>query len=187
MNTFLMSIRPNWSEKIGNGLKLYEVRKTPLRTGDVVYVWVTKNGEGLYFDYLKKELFLFGKCAHNGLILNGTIPLKFTVGEVIEVKYIYDRFNIKDGLHFYDIQPHDLPLKACLSIDEINAYGKGKDLYFHEITNLEIFDKSMQLSDFYRTNLWASNSMLKDLDREQEKDYQVKRPPQSYMRVYLKE
>lgn len=43
-----------------------------------------------------------------------------------------------------------MPLSdLCLTLDQVNKYGKEKELFVWHIKKLEIFDKPKELSDFH--------------------------------------
>lgn len=190
-----LPIRPYYSYHIMIGDKLWEVRTYKLPTDKDIYGYVTK-GKPYFYQMFGRYTLSDNKISEFKM-LNGTVPFKFRVGEIVEVPFIYDRFQLKNGLGFYDIQPHDLPLKSCLSIDDINAYGKGKTLYFHEITNLHIFDKPMALGEFTTTPI-CENCVIKK-DGENMYYYSKDRPmwhfyfsyltkaPKSYQYVWVRE
>ena len=182
MKAILMSIRPTHSCNILNGLKTYEWRKSPLKTGDIVYGYVTK---GKPYLYKVDDTFIVDENDKGswGYVLNCTVPFRFVVGEVIKVEQfpVWENGyqNTPDYYYFYD-DNYELLQKSCLTNDDLMEYGNGKDLYAHEITQLEIFDKPMQLSDFY-TWKWETNGAHKEQFIST-----LKRAPQSYQYVYVK-
>ena len=95
--------------------------------------------------------------------LNGKIVAKFTLNEAD--KYIASSYSKNYGYyHYYRNITHKTGSKIrifdllnrenrlCLSEEEFSSYGKGKPVYAWYIDNLKIFDKSMGLNDFYRSN-----------------------------------
>ena len=65
--------------------------------------------------------------------------------------------------------------KLCLTYDEVENYGNGKDLYTWHIKQLEIFDTPKSLSDFH---VWYGG---------EESFYPLKKAPQRNVWVYTKE
>lgn len=156
MKSILISINPQPSCYILRGEKMFEVRTRILPSGYDYYGYVTKGKPFLQFNGYENQWELTkhnDKKLNNPSItqVNGKVPFKFQIGEVIEVEqecmdiYEYPR----TYAYFYD-DDNELLVKSCLINDELNDYGKGKTLYFHEITNLEIFDKPMELGEFYK-------------------------------------
>lgn len=89
--------------------------------------------------------------------------------------------------------------KMCLSYDEVKAYGKGKPLYCWHISNLKIYDKPRELSEFRKHGYnqdyerWDSlqsigvsglgDMAIKYPPEPNKDDYILKRPPQSWQYV----
>lgn len=160
MKSVLISIQPKWCEKIASGKKTIEVRKTaPKKVPFKAYVYVTKDKPYLYGDMPIKEFYLDnggykgGEC--NGIKLcNGKV-----IGEFICDKV--DEYAFHDGLTEFNSM--GLPWRTygsyliftdeyksmCLSYDELKNYGKGKPLYGWHISDLKIYDKPKELSEFF--------------------------------------
>ena len=159
----LISIRPEWAEKIASGEKTIEVRKTRpnLPTPFKVYLYVTAGS-------------LSYKCP-NGMIAhcNG--------GREVIGEFVCDR--IVDA--FWDFVPDAITREvvgsnldeldgSCLTDDEIFAYAGDREyghVYGWHISGLRLYDKPRQLEEFQRP-----------CDRDDAVKY-VKRPPQSWMYV----
>lgn len=160
----LISINPEWAQKILCGEKTVEIRKTAPKC-DLpidVYIYVTKpkhrytiggtdyeTGEySRYYNGCTDELYKlpdgtikFGDSCELMLyenyssdnFLNGKVVARFTLKEVEKVKYFADWTEM-----------------SCLTEDDLYGYSnKGKaQLYAWHISELQIFDKPMQLSNF---------------------------------------
>ena len=199
MKALLLSVRPEHAINILKGEKTLELRKSvPKGYKGWVYVYVTKG---------KLYLWSYGRIKENSNwewetiyqltqpyharfsdALNGTIPFRFWFDEYISYKYYAD-----DNTYFVK-RLQDLGYGAegvlkrlCLTRDEFKEYGQGKDLYAWHIKNLGIFPKPMQLGEFYKTNLWATEEMIENIRPSWRKPYCVKKAPQSYMYVYVRE
>ena len=173
----LISIRPQWAEKIASGEKTIEVRKTRpnLPTPFKAYLYVTAGS-------------LSYKCP-NGMIAhcNG--------GREVIGEFVCDR--IVDA--FWDFVPDAITREvtgsnlevldgSCLTDEEIFAYtgcwGSGH-VYGWHVSNLRLYDKPRQLGDFSRPchhedcdgRLWIGTC------EECAADRRIKRPPQSWMYV----
>ena len=158
MNEIMLSIRPKWCELIASGQKTIEMRKTKPKC-DVpfkVYIYCTKqrvNGE-ILLTYDKK---IEGR--NKGFRDGGDIPLAGKViGEFICDKTIFVYMDYFDYPN-YDISD-DVLRETCLSRSMLFDYAKGKPVYGWHISDLIIYDKPIDLSDFG-----------------------IKRPPQSWCHV----
>ena len=149
MKSVLISIRPEWCEKIVNGKVTIEVRKSaPKEFPFKAYIYCTKaKSKWRYSDYV-------------GAYVNSKDEIVYAqqhiIGEFV-CDYIYE-WEKKDRLELIGICPtvrasymifvDDLE-KTCLTYDELDEYGKGKTLYGWHISDLKIYDKPKELSKFY--------------------------------------
>ena len=147
MKAIMISIKPKWVAKILNGEKTIEIRKTMPKC-DLpidVYIYCTKNGGWLtrWYDPKTKER---GYCGYNkeNNNLNGKVVAKFTLNKVEEMYYCDEEY----------LKP------SCLNIDELFDYLKEKVGYAWHISNLEIFDKPKELSEFNQK--WYCKGLGKD-------------------------
>lgn len=171
MKSVLISTRPKWCKKIcheigkdENGKPIYEkrieVRKSaPKKVPFKAYIYCTKehaNEIVLLKDY--KNRFSFGDYRkaddHFYTIVNGEVIGEFICDRIDEYKYVYcDHPEIgypvgyDCGDNWYDIDDEDLQ-KACLTEEEFKRYGNGKLLYGWHISDLKIYDKPKELSEF---------------------------------------
>lgn len=203
MKAILISIRPQWCEKIASGKKTIEVRKSaPKEVPFKAYIYCTKSDRYLLDSDCDGSMFCWDKKSHH-------YPFKFekdheelfngrVLGEFICDKI--DTYNYHKGLTRFGgelglpIGTYDSYLifeddyKAmCLSYDEVKDYGKGKPLYGLHISDLKIYDKPKELSEFFKPC-----SQSKNLDCDWLRNHNVcacsdkkplTRPPQSYMLV----
>ena len=135
MKAVLMSIQPKWCEKIASGEKTIEVRKTrpKLETPFKCYIYCTI-GNGVKGDYL--------------------VPSGIQCGKVIGEFVCDSMYGISNFLPYND-EPHHSVLpcvleQTCLEDYEIDEYLGHKDGYGWHITDLKIYDKPKELSEFYR-------------------------------------
>lgn len=128
MKSVLISIRPQWVEKIASGQKTIEVRKTAPKceVPFKCYIYETKG------QYIK---FIHGAHTKYGYGCGKVI------GEFV-CDYVKEYTSNERGWYCYD-------LETCLLCDEIAGYGKGKTLYGWHISDLKIYDKPRELSEFY--------------------------------------
>ena len=126
MKSVLISINPKWCELIASGEKTVEVRKSrpKLETPFKVYIYETKS--------LYKPNGC--RCFYEG---RGQV-----IGEFVCEKILESFLNNNDGW-FVE--------KGCLTPEEIEKYqGDKAILYGWHITDLVIYDKPKELSEFYR-------------------------------------
>lgn len=119
----MLSIRPKWCEKIVNGEKTIEVRKTrpKLDTPFKCYIYCTLQGCN------------DGKWADR----KGNV-----IGE-----FICDRIYELAPLNH---APDDVEKQACMTREEIVNYLKGTGYGWH-ISGLRIYDKARELTEFRRS------------------------------------
>lgn len=169
MKAILISIRPKWVAKILNGDKIAEVRKTAPKdwvdflSGKTnikpmprtVFIYCTKGGKGLVWDndgksLVNPKLFPYGNdCPEHHRLLNGKVVAKFTLRKVEKLErytgvYIPETILHTDSIH----TRYSMEKKSCLSMDEIWEYTNGNGYAWH-ISDLVIFDKPKELSEFY--------------------------------------
>lgn len=170
MKAVMISIQPKWVEKIANGQKTIEVRKTrpKIDTPFKCYIYCTKGKQNMTIPLLGR--------VHNKLlwICNGKVKQTYGYeymcqddeywclnGKVIG-EFVCDRI---EEVHEYELTPSkiyyelekeriDLFLKqSCLSYGEISEYRKNlphfKPLYGWHISDLVIYDEPKELSEFY--------------------------------------
>lgn len=147
MKSVLISIRPQWVEKIASGEKTIEVRKiAPQEVPFKCYIYCTFPKKPAYTLWLNRG-------TENKFLADGKV-----IGEFICDKV--DEYNFHNGLTEFNSM--GLPLRIygsylifaddyksmCLSYDEVKNYGKGKTLYGWHISDLKIYDKPKELSEF---------------------------------------
>ncbi len=153
----LISIKPLWCDKIANGEKTIEVRKTrpKLEPPFKCYIYCTK-GEELW--KRKNKVFLGGR--YNPLIddLPDYLLNQKVIGEFICDKIYQYSTGYVDGV---DISDDDMIRFSCLSKEELCEYETSAEpkegciyhvgLYGWNISNLIIYDNPKFLGDFQIT------------------------------------
>ena len=144
MKKVLICVHPKWCELIFNGQKTIEVRRSfprQLETPFDVLVYCTKGKSFLYKNPNNGELFLDSNGGYRG----GDYEDRFLTGKVIG-SFVCDKIDeYEANERGWYIYPQD---ETCLLCDEIAHYGKGKPLYGWHISDLKIYDKPRELSEF---------------------------------------
>ena len=129
MKSVLISIRPQWCEKIASGQKTIEVRKTaPQEVPFKCYIYETQG---------RTETPWVDEDGHFIYKGRGQVIGEFICNNASELDYVYYWNN---GYEF----------ETCLTYRQVADYGKGKTLYGWHISDLKIYDRPRELSDFYR-------------------------------------
>ena len=160
----LISIHPEWCEKIINGQKTIEVRKTrpKLDTPFKCYIYECK----------RKLPLTYSQVIYPVLSVVGT-------GKVIG-EFICDRIHkfkvLGDGF-VQDWYLGDL-YRSCLSPIEVGEYiGRGQYGYSWRISDLVIYEKPKELGQFKgRKLVWRGNNHIHAYET-------ITRPPQSWRYV----
>lgn len=188
MKSVLIAIRPQWVEKIARGQKTIEVRKTaPQEVPFKAYIYETK---GQYIKFIHGAHTKYGYGC--GKVIGEFICDK--VDKIMTLQHTYYNFL---GVPLattteYCIWNDDLP-QMCLTKKEIEEYGKGKTLYGWHISDLKIYDKPRNLSEFRKPCDWnydccTCKRAKYELTKAEAKvfygcDSELTRPPQSWCYV----
>ena len=139
MKSVLIAIRPQWVEKIASGQKTIEVRKTaPKEVPFKAYIYESRNG-GHRCKHCNEKDSCYSYAPKNVGCYNGSGKVigEFICNNASELDYVYYWNN---GYEF----------ATCLTYRQVADYGKGKTLYGWHISDLKIYDRPRELSDFYR-------------------------------------
>ena len=145
----LISIRPKWAEKIANGEKTIEVRKThpKLETPFKCYIYCTIDGiKKMPKDYITENF------------ERGKVIGEFTCDRIYEIQkrgipenfdYCYLSLN-EWGNDDIAVEINAISA-SCVSKAELNAYGaRTPVLYGWHISDLHIYDTPRELVEFER-------------------------------------
>lgn len=148
MKSVLISIQPKWCELIANGKKTVEVRKTrpKLETPFKVYIYCTNNKDMLWIlkeserESRRKIVSIFtAKDVGGTTKANGKVIGEFVCDD-ISINLVGYRFGVEGYWGLKD--------GTCLSMPELMNYGHWKSLYGWHISNLVIYNKPRELSEF---------------------------------------
>ena len=161
MKSIMISIQPQYVEKILNGEKTIEIRKTKPKCElpCKVYIYCTKpkkwwafSNWGATSDELVWKIKDKVKMC-NGLEvwdddcekLNGKVIAEFMLNKVDTLERDLNDWLPKNR---YDVS-NDLLKDINLNQEQLWNYGQGKTLYAWHIDDLKIYDKPKELSEFY--------------------------------------
>ena len=170
MKSILLSIKPKYVELIASGQKTIEVRKTaPKEVPFKCYIYETQ-GQYVKFTHGAHTKYGYGR----GKVIGEFICDKVYMSLVGYMKNEPCYWDILNG--------------SCLTKDEIMNYGKWKTLYGWHISDLKIYDKPRELSEFSRPCSYSGlcfsckrTSFKKDGNLLC--NTKITRPPQSWMYV----
>lgn len=167
----LISIRPEWVEKIARGEKTIEVRKTrpKLDTPFKCYIYCTKDARDsdrlFVLNEQRRQEYggLVAVCANleerpeYHCVGNGKVIGEFTCERIYEIgkRGIPENFDYCYlSLNEWGNDDIETEIKAisasCVSKEKLNAYGaKAPFLYCWHISDLKIYDKPKELTEFH--------------------------------------
>lgn len=164
----LISIRPEWVEKILAGEKTLEVRKNRpnMETPFKVYIYCTA-----------------GNLSYK---VNGGMVCNVSGGKLVIGEFICDRVEtIKAATEPYGIYDVDDDFVAQTGLVDgaLWDYGKGATLYGWHISKLEIYDTPKKLSKFLRPFENCIGKVCDEYGCAYCENGHIKRPPQSWCYV----
>lgn len=173
MKAVLISIQPKWVAKIANGEKTIEVRKTAPKCEEPFkcYIYCTFPKKPAYTLWLNRR-------TKNKFLADGKVIGEFVCDKVFLLHpYTYDRGSAdlerRKFIQTFEgsSKENEILAATCLTQDEMFDYiGAGNYGYGWHISDLKIYDKPKELSEFF-TPMGKRPS------------YMVERPPQSWQYV----
>lgn len=141
MRAVLISIRPKWCEKIINGDKTIEVRKTrpKLETPFKCYIYCTKDKHLAFMQNRFGTKLIACMDAETAIPVGGAVGNGKIIGE-FTCDRIYELAPLNHA-------PDDVEKQACLTREEIVNYLKGTGYGWH-IFDLEIYNQPKELNEF---------------------------------------
>lgn len=164
MKSVLISIRPKWCGLIASGKKTIEVRKTypKLPTPFRCYIYCTQDKR---LSFWRSKTYAYADDrSHNMFDIRGN-------GKVIG-EFVCDLI----GLH----HSTDIP-SSCVPVAELEKYANGKRLARWHISDVKIYDKPRELSEFVNGSSRLEFSKTKD--GFPLKYSGIQKPPQSWCYV----
>ena len=184
MKSVLISIQPKWCELIAIGKKIIEVRKTKPRiyTPFKCYIYCTKGGLNIYSNgkqYVTDSFEILKNGADEAF--EETSTFRKWNGKVIG-EFICDKIRPIAILAHIMVRTVDC-MQSCLSACEILEYADGKPVYGWHISNLKIYDKPKELSEFRKYISFYDDISLSELENSGISNLRIKRPPQDWRYV----
>lgn len=145
MKAVLTSIQPKWVEKIANGEKTIEVRKTaPKQVPFKGYIYCTFPKKPAYTLWLNRG-------TGNKFLADGKVIGEFICDKVIKTCGWRLRGDTQQCAK-RTTDEEALPELACLTIDEIAKYAgsETREVCGWHIFDLKIYDKPKELSEFWK-------------------------------------
>lgn len=149
----LISIRPEWCEKIANRQKTIEVRKNRPKIDTPFKCYIYCTGRDLH-----RGLVVGGGVAKQVICCNykAAIPVGGVIGNGKVIgEFVCDRIidniqvEFKKGYYSFDNSMIEVIKDALLFPEQIYEYLKGKQGYGWHISDLVIYDKPRELSEFF--------------------------------------
>lgn len=149
----LLSIKPEYCHLIAKGEKTVEVRKSKpkLKPSFKCYIYCTSKDRSLGLLSGSGTIDLI-VCSNwktaipvGGEIANGKVIGEFVCNNITTIFYGCE---IMYGIDYPNKHAKQLEDDSCLSLKELKHYADGKDVYGWHISNLKIYDKPKELSDF---------------------------------------
>lgn len=191
MKSILASIRPRWCEKIFDGSKTLELRKTaPKETPFRVYVYCTQGsqyealvvggtGAALFPCFNWKRAIPVGGEIGNGMVIGEFVC--DAVYKFSSVVYLGDKQLLSDN---------EIVRRSCVPRPEIRKYEGTKGpygLFAWNVTEAKLYDKPRPLTNFHRPcpeSLYCESCAMHN---EHPVPFcgnyalEIRRPPQSWM------
>ena len=170
----LISIRPEWVEKILAGEKTLEVRKTRPNMGTPFKCYIYCTNSGVAMGMWGKHGKVVGEFFCDKITWLTHVGFSGLLG--IRLSAMKNGHTIDDSFDFS---------KSCLTTPQIEKYLGGKDGYAWHISDLKIYDDPKQLNRF---KPWNRECKYNDLGFAIPncgtcQDCIVKKPPQSWCYV----
>ena len=174
MKSVLISIRPEWVDKITSGEKTFEVRKNRPKSElpFKCYIYETQG---------RTETPWIDEDGHTIFKGRGQVIGEFVCDRIAPIVPATEPYGI------YDVDD-DFVAQTRLVNGALWDYGKGATLYGWHISGLKIYDNPRQLEDFlkYCDNSWYCESCAMYREHDEHcgnESLQLRRPPQSWCYV----
>lgn len=184
MKSIILSCTPAECEKIVNGdMSILVRKKVPKETPFKVYIYCAKSDKYLLDRDSDGSMFCWDKKEHHypfkyekdhEELFNGKVIGSFVCDKVD--KYTFSHYEAE-----YRVT-HVEQDAMCLNQPELIRYGKGNTLYGWHISDLKIYDKPKELSEFCCHDNTYDNAFGWAFE-DRAKSAPLTRPPQSWQYV----
>lgn len=180
MKSILISIKPKWVEKIASRKKTVEVRGTaPKGVPFKAYIYCSKEKK-------QDDIIWAGAFGDRGK-WNEHVIGEFICDKVYLIKNQGSRFSVADEEQSVT---NEIARQSCLDYDDMVSYLGNKDGYGLHITDLKIYVKPKELSEFRKSGFMTEEEWLFNLYPNTHchydawaKKFEITRPPQSWQYV----
>lgn len=166
----LLSIKPKYCELIASGKKTIEVRKTKpkLDTPFKCYIYCTQDFANFATKTKRSEMWI-------GDPLNSVSKGRYLGNGKVIGEFVCDTIISHCEMANADIAEQ----QGCIKREDLLRYANGKELYGFHISDLVIYDKPKELSEFEKPHEYIYQSY-----RKQNSFFKgITRPPQSWCYV----
>lgn len=197
----MISVKPKWCELIAKGKKTIEIRKTKpnISTPFRGYIYCTKS-QLLTKSHYDGNIYVvpdkLKKCQESLELCGNTTLSGKVIGEFVcdRINYINKR-GVDNNFDYCFLDPNkwgndDIEIdirnvkNSCVDKSELNSYGENCNfLYCWHISNLVIYDKPKELSEFKKFNRkceYGDLGYAKPKDCNKCDGCRVQKPPQSW-------
>lgn len=202
MKAVLLSVKPEYCELIASGKKTIEVRKTrpKIETPFKCYIIALNKKRKMPYDLYSDELYRLpnGEIKYGCSIeLSSYSPTEYSkdnflngkvIGEFVcnKITTIFYGCEIMYGIDYPNKHAKQLEAASCLSLEELKYYANDADVYGWHISDLKIYDKPKELSEFHRhctDSLSCELCVLSKNNHCENTGLYLTRPPQSWLYV----
>lgn len=187
MKSALISIQPKWCEKILNGEKIIEVRKTRpnIETPFKCYIYCTigdmRINSNSYSRWYAGNDIIYG---NRGEIKNGKVIAEFVYDKIYDIVTYIESDRSREAF-IQDLVDEQIENMTCLKTDEIAKYLDCAYGYGWRISDLKIYDTPKELGEFAKPcNKNANCAYCKQAQYNGGRcNGRITRPPQSWCYV----
>lgn len=182
MKAVMISIRPEWVHKILNGEKIVEVRKTApkIATPFKCYIYCTLSGSNeLFREILNGDVSEWNRGKWSDR--KGNVVAEFVCDNIRRFDVPYPAFQKQMDKSILE--------QSCLTYYQLHRYAYHDTLYGWHISDLKVYDKPKELSEFYKSATLSASDFEYQLysGRQTYSEYlftkAMRKPPQSWCYV----
>lgn len=174
----LISVKPEWCEKIVSGEKTIEIRKTrpKIQPPFKCYIYCTMDGAG---QNPKRYIWKKDRTGRlREIYWNGKVVGEFVCEEIDKIRKVGFTENdtrlcrVGEDLQCNSLDYEYVNNRCCLSVSKLEEYAKKGTVYGWHISGLKVYDEPKKLNEITRINKNRKPTPLK-----------TEKPPQSWCYV----